>query len=62
VTPDHSTIAQEHVDKADEWANRDSVINAEHRAHMVDYHLRLAQIHATLSVAQEVSRIPVSAM
>jgi hypothetical protein len=51
MTPDHSTIAQGHVDKADEWANRDNV-DPEYRARIVDYHLRLAQIHATFAIAE----------
>lgn len=55
---DHATKALELVDKADQWANRDNIRDPELRAHMIDYNLRLAQIHATLAVAQQVSALP----
>ncbi len=52
---DHATTALQHVDRADEWANRDGVINEGYRDHIVDYNLRLALIHAILSVSQQVN-------
>lgn len=52
---DHVTTALEHVDQAEEWANRDGNMDRDHRNRMIDKHLRLAQIHATLSVSQQVN-------
>lgn len=49
---DHGELAEQELARADEWANRDNV-DRETRAHMVDYFLRVAAIHATLAVAQE---------
>jgi hypothetical protein len=54
-TVDHATEALRHVEKSDEWANRDGVINEGHRAAMVERHLRLAEIQATLSISQQVN-------
>lgn len=52
----HEQTALAHVDKADEWANRDRV-DPEYRPTIVDYHLRLASIHATLAIAQRLDAI-----
>ena len=49
---DHGLNAEQNLSRADEWANRDNA-SAETRDHMVDYYLRVAAIHATLAVAQE---------
>lgn len=54
---DHAQTALQHVDRADDWANRDSVRDAEARYRIVDYNLKLALIHAVLSVAQQVNYI-----
>lgn len=53
---DHAETALEHVDKADHWANRDRV-DPEYRPIIVDYHLRLAAIHAQLAVAQRIDTV-----
>jgi hypothetical protein len=45
------------LDKADFWANKDGPLDRELRDHMIDYHLRLAQIHAQLAVAQGLDKI-----
>jgi len=50
---DHAQTALAHVDRADDWANREA--DRELRNRVVDYNLRLAQIHATLAVAQQVN-------
>jgi hypothetical protein len=56
---DHVAIALEHVEKADEWANRDGAsLTLEYRDRMVNRELRLAQIHATLAVAEQISELP----
>lgn len=51
----HETTALDHVRKAEGWANYDGALDDESRARLVDYHLRLAQIHATLSVSQQLN-------
>lgn len=54
---DHATTALQHVDRADEWVNRERLTDAQilHRGRIVDYNLKLAQIHALLAVAQQVN-------
>lgn len=53
TTEDHAATARDHIRKADDWANRDNV-DPDYRPVVVDYHLRLAQIHATLAVSQRI--------
>jgi len=55
---DHAEIAEAHVAKADEWANRDgNQFTLEWRDRMIDRELRLAQIHATLATAQRLDKL-----
>jgi hypothetical protein len=56
VLQDEHEQALTHIDKADEWANKDNV-DPDYRRVAVDYHLRLAQIHATLATAQKLDTL-----
>lgn len=51
MASDHRLAAERHIELADEWANRDNVRDPDFRKHMVNHHLTLAQIHATLAIA-----------
>lgn len=54
----HETKAAAFMDRADDWANRDmSGGDEDWRRKIVGYNLRLAQVHATLAVAQQLSMI-----
>lgn len=52
----HFETAKAHIARADDWANRDRV-DPEFRPVIVDYNLRLAQIHATLAVAERLDAL-----
>jgi len=51
----HGDVALEHIARADDWANRDSVRDPAFREKTVNYNLQLALIHAVLAVAQQVN-------
>jgi hypothetical protein len=53
---DNYEIALNSVDRADFWANKDNV-DPVYRPIAEDRALRLAQIHATLAVAQKLDKI-----
>lgn len=52
----NAAVAETRLRLADEWANRDRV-DPEYRPVVVEYNLRLAQIHATLAVAEATERV-----
>lgn len=53
---DHFEQAAKHADSAETYANRDG-ISAEHREQLVSYNVRMAQVHATIAVAQRLDAI-----
>lgn len=48
---DHFEQAARYAERAEDYANRDSV-RREDREAMVSYNVRMAQVHATIAVAQ----------
>jgi hypothetical protein len=50
---DHFTAAEQELEQADFWANKDGII-PDRRVH-VDHYIALAGVHATLSLAQSMN-------
>lgn len=48
-------LAQEELDRADRWANRDNVIDADLRTRMVEHSLHRATIYALLSISEQIN-------
>jgi hypothetical protein len=50
---DHFTAAEQELEQADFWANKDG--NIPNRDVIVEHHLARASVHATLSLAQSMN-------
>jgi hypothetical protein len=51
-------LAGDELDRADMWANKDSIMEPEFRDRLVNHSLRRAQVYALLAIAQEIKNAP----
>jgi hypothetical protein len=53
---DHAAEARAYLDNADSYANRDGM-SAEARESLVTHNLRMAEVHASLAIAQSMDTV-----